>query len=146
MCITSVPRMDRAPNSGWTGSRAVSLMPDAHGQPKQKREERLRLPNGGKCTSPWGAGSILLGSDESAQGVRCPWPCLPRPLPAVAVPTWPEWMCLTGLVRSSGRFLCLALGCSHRVSALRGQKRPPEPAVRHSPGPRAATCLGPSSS
>lgn len=36
VCITSVPRMDRAPSSGWTGFRAVSLMPDAHGQHKQK--------------------------------------------------------------------------------------------------------------
>lgn len=38
VCITSVPRMDKVPSNGWTGSRAVSLMPDARSQSKQKRE------------------------------------------------------------------------------------------------------------
>lgn len=33
------------PSSGWTGSRAVSLMPDTHGQPTQEEEEGLVLPD-----------------------------------------------------------------------------------------------------
>lgn len=36
VCITSVLRMDRVPSSGWTESRAVSLMPDAHGPPNRR--------------------------------------------------------------------------------------------------------------
>lgn len=45
VCTTSVPRMDRVPSSGWTGSRAVSLMRDTHGQSKQKREEGPTRPD-----------------------------------------------------------------------------------------------------
>lgn len=80
VCITSVPRMDRVPSSGWTESRAVSLMPDTPGRPKQKRKERLMLPNRKKCMSPRGADSFLFGSDESAQGLQFSCPVLPPPL------------------------------------------------------------------
>lgn len=59
--------MDRVPSSGWTGSRAASLMPDAHSQPKQKREERLMLPDTEKLMSPQEADSFLRSSDESSQ-------------------------------------------------------------------------------
>lgn len=61
VCTTSVPRMDRVPSSGWTGSRAVSPTPDARAQ-SSRREEGLTLPTGAECVSPWEAGSSLFGS------------------------------------------------------------------------------------
>lgn len=79
VCITSVPRMDRVPSSGWTGFRAVSLMPDVPGQPKQKREEGLKLSDRTKCMNPWGADSFLFGSKESSQAWSSPAQSYPVP-------------------------------------------------------------------
>lgn len=79
--------MDRVPSNGWTGSRAVSLMPDALST--QEEGEELLLPDRKKACILEEQAQVIPG-----RGLLLPGLTL-DPLTAVATSTSPEWVCHT---------------------------------------------------
>lgn len=101
VCTTSVPRTDRVPSSGWTGSRAASLTRDAMVSPSRR---------GGGSHSARVAEE--LAASHPGRGAR--------PSPARAPRA--EWLSLMALLKSPRPLQGLALICPNRSRWL-GSRR-----------------------
>lgn len=110
VCITSVPRMDRVLSSGWTGSKAVSLMLDAYGLLKLIKTKRAWI-------LPWVA-------DESFQAMRFSCPVLAGPLIQQLLSA-----SLSGCVKQLQALTYIALNYSNRDLVIRIRRMLPEPTV-----------------